>query len=187
MQTLLTGFPQSSERMAAMPLHKVKPSPFYNMIADNNPVDKILTILHFTQRSFSKQHANTIRMVSSHVRDASVDEKKTADTPNSFGTIALCSCERINDFSPAKGSIAIAVISKVVEPALPQQHVADLFIEALEVIESKDDIASSTKMIRQLQEISSFVTVDALPSSQVAWEQRKCRRLLRYPTIEKEA
>ena len=187
MQTLLTGFPQSSERMAAMPLHKVKPSPFYNMIADNNPVDKILTILHFTQRSFSKQHANTIRMVSSHVRDASVDEKKTADTLNSFGTIALRSCERINDFSPGKGSIAIAVISKVVEPALPQQNVADLFIEALEVIESKDDIASSTKMIRQLQEISSFVTVDALPSSQVAWEQRKCRRLLRYPTIEKEA
>jgi hypothetical protein len=72
----------------------------------------------------------------------------------------------------------------VVDPALPQQHAADVFIEALEVIESKDDIDCSTKMIRQLQEISSFDTGDALCSSQVAWEQRKCRRLLRYPTVE---
>ena len=133
MQALLRGFPQSSERMAAMPLHKVKPSPFYNMIADNRPVDKILTILHFTQRSFSKQHANNFRMVSSHVRDASVDEKTTADTPNSFGTIALCSCERVNDFSPGKNSIALAVISKVVEPALPQQHAADLFLSLIHI------------------------------------------------------
>ncbi|MEC8483795.1 MAG: hypothetical protein VXY99_08240, partial [Pseudomonadota bacterium] len=76
------------------------------------------------------------------------------------------------------------VISKVVDPALPQQHAADLFVEALEVIESKDDIDRAAKMIRQLQEISSFDTGDALCSSQVAWEQRKCRRLLRYPTIE---
>ena len=75
-----------------MPLHKLKPSPFYNMIANNRPVDKILAILHFTQRSFSKQHANTIRMVSSHVRDASAEENTTADTLNSFGTID----ERLN-------------------------------------------------------------------------------------------
>ena len=153
------------------------------MIANNRPVNKILAILHFTQRSFSKQHANTIRMVSSHVRDASAEENTTADTLNAFGTIALCSCERVNDFSPAKGSIAIAVISKVVEPALPQQHAADLFVEALEMIESTDDIVCCTKMIRQLQEISSFDTGETLSSSLVAWEQRKCRRLLRYPTI----
>ena len=183
MQALLRGFPRSSERMATMPLHKLKPSPFYNMIADNRPVDKILAILHFTQRSFSKQHANTIRMVSSHVRDASAEENTTADTLNAFGTIALCSCERVNDFSPAKGSIAIAVISKVVEPALPHQHAADLFVEALEIIESTDDIACCTKMIRQLQEISSFDTGETSSSPLVAWEQRKCRRLLRYPTI----
>ena len=186
MRALLTGFSQSCERMAAMPLHKVKPSPFYNMIADTRPVDKVLTILHFTQRSFSKQHANTIRMVSARVQDASVEQNTAGDTLNSFGTIALCAHERVNDFSPSKGSTAIAVISKMVAPALPDHHAADLFVEAMEVIESKEDIACCKKMMQQLQQISAIEPGDAACSAQVAWEQRKCRRLLRYPTMDAE-
>ena len=186
MRALLTGFSQSCERMAAMPLHKVKPSPFYNMIADTRPVDKVLTILHFTQRSFSKQHANTFRMVSARVQDASVEQNTAGDTLNSFGTIALCAHERVNDFSPSKGSTAIAVISKMVAPALPDHHAADLFVEAMEVIESKEDIACCKKMMQQLQQISAIEPGDAACSAQVAWEQRKCRRLLRYPTMDAE-
>ena len=187
MRGLLTGLPQTSERMTAMPLCKLKPSPFYNMIADGSPVDKVLAMLRFTQRSNGKQHAGTFRVVSARVQDAAVDDDTTLNNTNCFGTIALCTCEKVNDFSPPKNATVIAVISKVVAPALPQQHAADLYVEAIEVIENKEDIARARTMMHQLQEISNFERGDSACSSQVAWEQRKCRRLVRYPTMDSGA
>ena len=40
MRALLTGLSQTSERLAATPLDKLKPSPFYNTIADGKPVEQ---------------------------------------------------------------------------------------------------------------------------------------------------
>ena len=79
----------------------------------------------------------------------------------------------------------MAVISKVVAPSKPQQHVADLYIEAMEFVQ-KHDIPSSVEMMRQLQRISTAQSADPATSTEVAWQQRKCRRLLRYPTLEAE-
>ena len=76
----------------------------------------------------------------------------------------------------------MAVISKVVAPSKPQQHAADLYIEAMELV-PKDDVASSIAMVRKLHRISNAQSADPAISSEVAWQQRKCRRLLRYPTI----
>ena len=75
----------------------------------------------------------------------------------------------------------MAVISKVVAPSKPLQHTSDLYIEAMEPV-NKDHIASSMGMMRKLQQISKVQSSDPDTSSEVAWQQRKCRRLLRYPT-----
>ena len=76
----------------------------------------------------------------------------------------------------------MAGISKVVAPSKPEQHTADLYIEAMEPVR-KDDIATSIKMMRKLQQIAQVQSADPAASTEVAWQQRKCRRLLRYPTI----
>ena len=76
----------------------------------------------------------------------------------------------------------MAVISKVVAPSKPLQHTADLYIEAMETVH-KDDIASCIGMMRKLQQISKAQSADPDTSCEVAYQQRKCRRLLRYPTI----
>ena len=52
---LLAGFLQTSDRLAAVPLDTLKPSPFYNMLANGEPAAKALTLLHFTQRGIGKQ------------------------------------------------------------------------------------------------------------------------------------
>ena len=89
----------------------------------------------------------------------------------------------MTDFTVAKDVTAIAVISKVVAPSKPQQHAADLYIEAMEVV-VKQDILRSVEMMRKLQQISNTQSADPATSSDVAWQQRKCRPLLRYPTQE---
>ena len=65
---LVAGTAQTSERLAAVPLDKLRPSPFYNMLADGKPVEKALTLLHFTQRSNGKQHARVPHHHRAHPR-----------------------------------------------------------------------------------------------------------------------
>ena len=77
----------------------------------------------------------------------------------------------------------MAVISKVIAPARPQQHAADLYIETMEAV-LKEDIPRCVDMMRQLQRISNTQNANPATSSEVAWQQRKCRRLLRYPTMD---
>ena len=84
---------------------------------------------------------------------------------------------------PTKDSTGMAVISKVVAPSKPQHHAADLYIEAMELV-PKHDIPSSVETMRQLQRISNAQSADPAASSEVAWQQKKCRRLLRYPTLD---
>ena len=97
--------------------------------------------------------------------------------------MTLCTVEKVPDSSTAEDTIAIAVISKVVAPSKPQQHAADLYIEAMEVV-LKEDIPRSVTMMRQLTQMSNTQSTNPATSSEVAWQQRKYRRLVRYPTQE---
>jgi hypothetical protein len=180
----LAGSPQTSERLVAVPLDKLKPSPFYNMVANGEPADKALTLLCFTQRSNGKQLSHGFRVVSERVRDATATEHgRTEHTnANQYSTVTISSVEKVADFSVTKDAICIAVISKVVAPAKPQQHAADLYIEAMETVQ-KADFAAAVDMMRQLQRVASMQRGDATSSDTAAWQQRKCRRLLKYPTM----
>ena len=180
---LLAGFTPTSERLAAVPLDKLRPSPFYNMLADGKPVDKALTLLRFTQRSNGKQHTHGVRIITERVQDPTAGAATDLTNENCYATVALCTVEKVIDFSAAKDATAIAVISKVVAPSKSQQHAADLYIEAMEVV-LKQDIPRSVEMMRQLQRISNTQSANPATSSEVAWQQRKCRKLQRYPTLE---
>ena len=179
---LFAGSAQASERLAAVPLDKLRPSPFYNMLADGKPVEKALTLLRFTQRGNGKQHAHGFRIVTERAQDATAGAATELTKENCYATVALCRIEKAPDFATAKDATVMAVISKVVAPSKPLQHAADLYIEAMELV-PKHDIASSMGMMRKLQRISNIQSADPASSSEVAWQQRKCRRLLRYPTI----
>ena len=179
---LFAGSPQTSERLAAVTLDKLKPSPFYNMLADGKPVEKALTLLRFTQRSNGKQQAQGFRIITERTQDATDSAATELTKENCYATVVLCTVEKVPDFTAAKDATVMAVISKVVAPSKPLQHTADLYIEAMEPIK-KDDIATSIKMMRKLQQIAQVQSADPATSNEVAWQQRKCRRLLRYPTI----
>ena len=148
------------------------------MLADGNAIDKALTLLRFTQRGNGKQLLQGFRIITERVQDA-VDYELN---PDEYATVSLCTVEKVTDFSTAKHTTAIAVICKVVAASKPQQHAADLYIEAIEVV-PKADIDACVQMMRQFYRISNTRSEDATISSESAWQQRKCRRLLRYPTL----
>ena len=102
---------------------------------------------------------------------------------NCYATVALCTIEKVTDFSAAKDAIAKAVISKVVAPSKPLQHAADLYIEAMELVPTHD-VANTMGMMRKLQRTANVQSADPAISNHIAWQQRKCRRLLRCPTID---
>ena len=163
-------------------MNKLRLSPLYNMLADGKPVEKALTLLRFTQRSNGKQHAHGFRIITERAQDATAGAATELTKENCYATVALCTVEKVLDFSAAKDATAMAVISKVVAPSKPLQHTADLYIEAMDFF-PKHDIPSSMEMMRQMQLISDAQSANPATSSEVAWQQRKCRRLLRYPTI----
>ena len=140
-------------------MDKLRPSPFYNMLADGKPVEKALTLLRFTQRSNGKQHAHGFRIIAERAQDATAGAATELTKDNSYATVALCTVEKVTDFSAAKDATAMAVISKVVAPSKPLQHTADLYIEAMEFV-SKDDIANTMGMMRKLQRISDVQSAD---------------------------
>ena len=103
---LLAGCPQSSERLAAFSLDKLEPSPFYNMLAAGEPIDKALTLLHFTQRGNGKQLAHGFRIVTERVRDATDGLTIEWTEVNQYATVALCAVEKVPDFSTPKDTTA---------------------------------------------------------------------------------
>ena len=139
--------------------------------------------MHYTQRSNGNQHAHGFRVIAERVRDATAGAATELTKERCYATIALCTVAKVPDFSASKDATAMAVISKVVAPSKPQQHVADLYIEAMELVQ-KHDIPSSVEMMRQLQRISTAQSADKATSTEVAWQHRKCRHLQRYPTQE---
>ena len=156
------------------------------MLADDKPADKALVLLHFTQRGNGKQHASGFRIITDRVQDATAGAATELTNKNCYAAVALCTMEKVHDYSPTKNATAIAVISKVVTPSKPHQHAADLYIESMEEV-PKEDILRSVEMMQQLQRISNTQAADPATSSEVASQQKKCRRLLRYPTLDGNA
>ena len=145
------------------------------MEADGEPADKALVVLKFSQRSVGKQIVNGFRVVTDQVEDAC-----DTSTDARYGTIACCTPEKTTDFTAAKNSSALAVICKVMPPSKPQ-HTADLYIETMEPIDGKH-MEKIVAMVKQLQRVSTVNRGNAATSTEAAWQQRKCRRLQRYPT-----
>ena len=175
---LLAGCPPTTERLVAMPLHKLKPSPFYNMLANGEPIDKALTLLRFTQRGNGKQLSQGFRIITDRVRDA-IDHDSV---PDEYATVTLCTVEKVTDFSTAKDATAIAIICKVVAASKPEQHAADLYIEAMEVVPTTQ-VDACVQMMLQLYRVANTQSKDATMCSESAWQQRKCRKLCRSPTL----
>ena len=94
--------------------------------------------------------------------------------------IMLDRCKTLPDFTAAKGSYAMAIVCKVMTPS-KQQHTTDLYIESMEPIPS-DRVAQAIAMVKQLQRVSTVNHGNAATSTEAAWQQRKCRRMQRYPT-----
>ena len=142
------------------------------------------TLLCFTQRNNDKQFSHEFRVVSERVRDATATEHGSTENTNAnhYSTVTICFIEKATDFSAAKDTICIAVISKVVAPTKPQQHAAYLYIEAMTTLQ-KTNVAAAVNMMRQLQNVASMQHGDATTSAAAAWQQRKCRRMLCYPTV----
>ena len=87
---LLAGRTETTERLAAVPLDKLEPSPFYNMLADGQPVDKAVALLHFTQRSNGKQHAHGLSIISERVQDHTAVGATESTNKNCYATVSLC-------------------------------------------------------------------------------------------------
>ena len=153
------------------------------MLANDETAEKALTLLSFTQRSNGKQLSHGFRVVTERVQDATATEHDStkSTTAKQYSTVALCSIEKVTDFSAAKDTVFIAVISKVVGPAKPEHHAADLYIEGMEPVQ-RADVAAAVDMMRQLQRVAGIQHVDANTEATATWEQRKRRRMLRYPT-----
>jgi len=166
----------TSERLAATTLRNLKPSPFYNMVADEEPADKALVLLKFTQRSVGKQILNGFRIVTDHVEDA-------CDTSagERYGSIACCTPEKSTDFTAARNSYALAIVCKVLPPS-KQHHTADLYIESMEPIPG-DRVDQAIAMVKQLKRVCTVNHGNAATSTEAAWQQRKCRRMQRYPSL----
>ena len=64
-----------------------------------------------------------------------------------------------------------------------EQHTADLYIESMEPI-APDRVEQAIAMVKQLKRVSTFNHGNAATSTEAAWQQKKCRRMERYPTLE---
>ena len=114
---LLAGASQNSERLAVVPLDKLRPSPFYTMLADGKPVEKAWTLLHFTQRSNGNQFTHGFRIITERAQDATAGAATELTKENCYATVPLSTVEKVLDLSAAKDATAMAVISKVVAPS----------------------------------------------------------------------
>ena len=101
-------------------------------------------------------------------------------TGERYGAIACCTPEKSTDFTAARNTHAIAIVCKVMTPS-KEQHTADLYIESMEPI-SDDRVDQVIAMVKQLQRVSTVNHGNAATSTEAAWQQRKCRRMQRYPT-----
>ena len=71
----------------------------------------------------------------------------------------------------------------ICKAALPskEQHAADVYIAAMEVIDAKR-VEEARTLVDKLRSVACAAKEDAVPSQESAYQQRKCRQLHRYPT-----
>ena len=172
---LLACQPKTSDRIAASRLNLLSPSPFYNMLANGEPADKALVLLYFPQASNGKRLQSGFRVVTDRVQDAA-----NSTASEVYSTVALCTVEKSSFFTATKGSTFLALVSKVQAPEKPG-HTALLCIEAMDPVHDNQK-TETVNMLQKLEDISQFNRDNAVTSDRVAWQQRKCRRLQRYPT-----
>ncbi len=179
---LAVGGPPSSERLVAAKLQEIAHSPFYNMTVASEPAEKAIVLLHFTQRSVGAQKSGGFRVLTDNVEDGS-DSTKSGDSAEQLKVciVARCTVERCPDFTATKASYAIAVVCKATSPA-KSQHALDLYIEAMEML-SKEQIDRVRETLAKLRSVAAAARTETEPSAEKAFQQRKCRRLLRYPTM----
>ena len=127
------------------------------------------------QASKGKQLQSGFRLVSERVQDAA---NPTASEV--FSTVALCTVEKSPFFTATKGSTFLALVSKVQAPEKPG-HTALLCIEAMDPVHDNQK-TEAVNMLQRLETISQFNRDNAITSDAIAWQPRRCRRLLRYPT-----
>ena len=173
---LAAGGPPATERMVAVHISDIAHSPFYNLTAGGVPVEKVLALLQFTQATKGAQQQGSFRLVADNVVDGC-----TGDASLKVATIARCSVDRCPDFSAQKGAFALVVLCKATAPN-KEQHVADVYIEAMLVLE-RDHIQNAKNLIESLRSVAGATHTGAEPSQESAFQQRKCRRLHRYPTM----
>ena len=149
------------------------------MTVGGEPAEKALVLLHFTQRSIGSQQSGGFRVVTDNVVDGSDPLEATLKV----GIVARCSIERMPDFTAAKGSYALAIVCRATRPAR-SQHALDLYIESMEAL-SKEQTPSARETLAKLRSIAAAPRTVTEPSPQKAFQQRKCRRMLRYPTMAK--
>ena len=178
---LATDRTPSSERLVAASLSEIASSPFYNMTVAGEPAEKAFVLLHFTQRSIGAQQTGGFRLVTDNVVDGNDLSPPQGTQQFKVGIVARCSVERCPDFTAAKASYALAVVCKAARPAKPQ-HALDLYIEAMELL-TKEQISPARETLAKLRSVSAAARTDTEPSDKKAFQQRKCRRLLRYPTM----
>ena len=75
-------------------MDKLRPSPFYNMLADGKPVEKALALMHFTQRGNGKQNAQGFRIVTERAQDATAGTAAEVAKEECYATVALCTIEK---------------------------------------------------------------------------------------------
>ena len=180
---LATDRTPSSERLVAASLSEIASSPFYNMTVADEPAEKAFVLLHFTQRSIGAQQTGGFRLVTDNVVDGNDLSPPQGTQQFKVGIVARCSVERCPDFTAAKASYALAVVCKAARPAKPQ-HALDLYIEAMELL-TKEQISSARETLAKLRSVSAAARTDTEPSDEKAFQQRKCRGLLRCQTMGK--
>ena len=174
---LAAGPVVTGDRLVATTLKHLTTSPFYNMLVDGQPSEKALVLLRFQQRSNGKQISNGFRVVSDNVRDV-LDPSAAL----LYSTIACCTIEKACDFTAGRDTCHLAIVCKVA-PASKPNHTSDLYHEAMEPA-STEQQEQTIAMMQQLQRMSKIDRGNPATSDQAAWQQRKCRRLQRYPSIQ---
>jgi hypothetical protein len=181
---LFATLPECADRLAVSRLRDLSFSAFHNLLAGDCAVDKALVLLQSTQKSVGKQIAGGFRLLTDGVSDATdtASEQK-------YGVVAYCTFETSPTFtfpSPPRGQqscMALAVVSKVAAPQ-KAEHRADLFVEAMEKVEPSDTHAM-LQMLQHMQRLTHApqAAADEAAALSPPWEQRKCRKMSRYPTI----
>ena len=180
--TLVTAAgPPCSERLVAAQLQDISHSPFYNLTAKGGPAEKALVLLYFTKQSMGNQQASGFRLVTDNVLDGCESPLLQSTTAPKYGVIARCTIERVPDFTAAKGKYALAIVCKATKPA-KQQHAMDLYIEAMESL-ATDDAARAATIVTKLRDVAAADRSRSEGSQESPFQQRKCRHMLRYPTM----